>query len=148
MIKGLMQPITVEMVIQEVNRYADSEFRYADKSDEVAIANAVRRCSGWKRRSGGIWRGRGEQKRISQLLEERPVFGDLLEIKLAKAKVTLWRFVSSIDGGDEWRSAIDSGISDAGVVILALSRAACSSQYVTYEWASAMGMGKPILLCC
>ena len=30
------------MVIQEINRYADSEFRYADKSDEVAIENAVR----------------------------------------------------------------------------------------------------------
>ncbi|THD83596.1 ATP-binding protein [Aliigemmobacter aestuarii] len=42
MIRGLMTPITVEMVIQEVNRYADSEFRYADKSDEVAIENAVR----------------------------------------------------------------------------------------------------------
>jgi energy-coupling factor transporter ATP-binding protein EcfA2 len=42
MIKGLMTPITVEMVIQEVNRYADSEFRYADKSDEVAIEGAVR----------------------------------------------------------------------------------------------------------
>jgi len=32
----------VEMVIQEVNRYADSEFRYADKSDEVAIEGMVR----------------------------------------------------------------------------------------------------------
>jgi energy-coupling factor transporter ATP-binding protein EcfA2 len=42
MIKGLMQPMTVEMVIQEINRYADSEFRYADKSDEVAIETAVR----------------------------------------------------------------------------------------------------------
>jgi energy-coupling factor transporter ATP-binding protein EcfA2 len=42
MIRGLMQPITVEMVIQEVNRYADSEFRYADKSDEVAITTMVR----------------------------------------------------------------------------------------------------------
>ena len=38
----LRQPITVEMVMQEINRYADSEFRYADKSDEVAIENAVR----------------------------------------------------------------------------------------------------------
>jgi hypothetical protein len=37
MIRGLMTPITVDMVIQEINRYADSEFRYADKSDEVAI---------------------------------------------------------------------------------------------------------------
>lgn len=42
MIKGLMQPISVDMVIQEINRYADSEFRYADKSDEVAIETAVR----------------------------------------------------------------------------------------------------------
>jgi energy-coupling factor transporter ATP-binding protein EcfA2 len=42
MIGELRQPITVEMVIQEINRYADSEFRYADKSDEVAIENIVR----------------------------------------------------------------------------------------------------------
>lgn len=42
MIDDMRQPITVEMVVQEINRYADSEFRYADKSDEVAIENAVR----------------------------------------------------------------------------------------------------------
>ncbi|MGC1495459.1 MAG: ATP-binding protein [Sulfitobacter sp.] len=42
MIKDMRKPITVEMVIQEINRYADSEFRYADKSDEIAIENAVR----------------------------------------------------------------------------------------------------------
>ena len=42
MIEELRVPITVEMVIQEINRYADSEFRYADKSDEVAIENMVR----------------------------------------------------------------------------------------------------------
>ena len=42
MIAEMRKPITVEMVIQEVNRYADSEFRYADKSDEVAIEDAVR----------------------------------------------------------------------------------------------------------
>ncbi|MGO4908047.1 ATP-binding protein [Pseudorhodobacter sp. W20_MBD10_FR17] len=42
MIKAMQRPITVDMVIQEINRYADSEFRYADKSDEVAISNMVR----------------------------------------------------------------------------------------------------------
>ena len=42
MIRGLMVPMTVEMVIQEINRYADSEFRYADKSDEAAIEAMVR----------------------------------------------------------------------------------------------------------
>ncbi|MGH1368212.1 MAG: ATP-binding protein [Maritimibacter sp.] len=42
MIEELRQPITLDMVIQEINRYADSEFRYADKSDEVAIGKMVR----------------------------------------------------------------------------------------------------------
>ena len=42
MIEELRVPITVDMVIQEINRYADSEFRYADKSDEVAIDGMVR----------------------------------------------------------------------------------------------------------
>ena len=42
MIAELRVPITTDMVIQEINRYADSEFRYADKSDEVAIEGMVR----------------------------------------------------------------------------------------------------------
>ncbi|PIE11330.1 MAG: AAA family ATPase [Rhodobacterales bacterium] len=42
MIADLRQPVTPEMVLQEINRYADSEFRYAGKSDEAAIDEAVR----------------------------------------------------------------------------------------------------------
>ena len=42
MISDMSKPITVDMVMQEINRYADSEFRYADKSDEIAIENMVR----------------------------------------------------------------------------------------------------------
>ncbi|PRY66709.1 ATPase family protein associated with various cellular activities (AAA) [Vreelandella songnenensis] len=42
MIKELRQPITAEMVLQEINRYADSEFRYSGKSDEAAIERMVR----------------------------------------------------------------------------------------------------------
>jgi hypothetical protein len=42
MISELARPITPEMVIQEINRYADSEFRYGAKSDEAAIDTQVR----------------------------------------------------------------------------------------------------------
>lgn len=42
MIEELRVPITVDMVLQEINRYADSEFRYADKSDEVAVEAIIR----------------------------------------------------------------------------------------------------------
>ncbi len=42
MISDLRRPITAEMVVQEINRYADSEFRYALTSDEAAIDRMVR----------------------------------------------------------------------------------------------------------
>jgi hypothetical protein len=43
MIEDLRGPITLDMILQEINRYADSEFRYTDKSDDVAITDIIRR---------------------------------------------------------------------------------------------------------
>jgi uncharacterized protein YqgQ len=43
MIEALRTPITIEMVLQEINRYADSEFRYTDKSDDAAVTDIIRR---------------------------------------------------------------------------------------------------------
>jgi ATPase family associated with various cellular activities (AAA) len=42
MISELRKPFTMDMVMQEVNRYADSEFRYADKSDDAAVQKMIR----------------------------------------------------------------------------------------------------------
>ncbi len=43
MIEELRGPFTIEMVLQEINRYADSEFRYTDKSDDAAVEEIIRR---------------------------------------------------------------------------------------------------------
>jgi len=42
MISELRKPISLDMIKQEVNRYADSEFRYTDKSDSAAVENIIR----------------------------------------------------------------------------------------------------------
>ncbi|MEM6382044.1 MAG: ATP-binding protein [Pseudomonadota bacterium] len=42
MITELQKPISMDMILQEINRYADSEFRYSDKSDEAAINELIR----------------------------------------------------------------------------------------------------------
>ena len=42
MIEELRRPITPEMVLQEINRYADSEWRYSESADETAITDTVR----------------------------------------------------------------------------------------------------------
>ncbi|KQV38250.1 MULTISPECIES: AAA family ATPase [unclassified Rhizobium] len=43
MIEERRGPVTLPMVLQEINRYADSEFRYTDKSDDAAISDIIRR---------------------------------------------------------------------------------------------------------
>jgi SpoVK/Ycf46/Vps4 family AAA+-type ATPase len=43
MISELRGPFSIEMVMQEINRYADSEFRYTDKSDNAAVEEIIRR---------------------------------------------------------------------------------------------------------
>jgi hypothetical protein len=42
MLESLRKPITMEMVMEEINRYADSEFRYSAKSDDAALTAMVR----------------------------------------------------------------------------------------------------------
>ncbi len=42
MIEELRGPFTMDMVMQETNRYADSEFRYTDKSDQAGVEAIIR----------------------------------------------------------------------------------------------------------
>lgn len=56
MISALRGPVTIGMVLQEINRYADSEFRYADKSDAAVVAEIIRRERQRERAIGEIER--------------------------------------------------------------------------------------------
>ncbi|MEZ5812690.1 MAG: ATP-binding protein [Rhizobiaceae bacterium] len=42
MIEELRGPFTMDMVMQEINRYADSEFRYSDRSDDADVGRLIR----------------------------------------------------------------------------------------------------------
>jgi hypothetical protein len=42
MIEELRGPFSMEIVMQEINRYADSEFRYSDRSDDAAVSRMIR----------------------------------------------------------------------------------------------------------
>ena len=60
MIEELRGPFSIEMVLQEINRYADSEFRYTDKSDDAAVTKMIRDHSPARPRSA---RDRGSSKK-------------------------------------------------------------------------------------
>ncbi|MEO3385081.1 AAA family ATPase [Mesorhizobium sp. CAU 1741] len=65
MISELRRPFTMDMVMQEINRYADSEFRYSDKSDDVAVEKMIRDAKLRERtiaeiealKAKGLWNG-------------------------------------------------------------------------------------------
>jgi hypothetical protein len=42
MIEELRGPFDMDMVMQEINRYADSEFRYSDRADDAAVEKLLR----------------------------------------------------------------------------------------------------------
>jgi hypothetical protein len=54
MISELRKPFTIEMVMQEVNRYADSEFRYSDRADDAAVERMIREARLRERAVGEI----------------------------------------------------------------------------------------------
>jgi hypothetical protein len=72
-------------------------------------------------------------------------FAELAKIKLEEQGISVWLDNGQLRAGNDWRNGIDKGISECFAVLLALSDNSSSSSYVTYEWASAMGKGKPII---
>ena len=72
-------------------------------------------------------------------------FAEMLAIKLDEEGFKIWRDMGSIRAGDDWRQSIEDGIKECFAVVVALSEISAASPYVTYEWAYAVGMSKPVI---
>lgn len=75
-------------------------------------------------------------------------FADNVMGRLEKAGFQTWSDYK-IGAGEEWRTAIDLAIKNSFALIVIMTPEAKASEYVTYEWAFAWGVGIkviPILL--
>ena len=72
-------------------------------------------------------------------------FATILEMRLEQAGLTVWKDDQRLIAGDDWRTAIDRGISECLALLLVMTPEAKASEYVTYEWASAIGAGKKVV---
>lgn len=64
---------------------------------------------------------------------------------LHKTGIRTWQDINDIRVGQLWSVEIDRAIGESLAVIAVFTPAAAASQYVTYEWSYALGLGKPIL---
>src|SRR5574341_736835 len=65
-------------------------------------------------------------------------FIEILRSKLEQAGFVVWTD-STLRGGEDWRRGIDRAIKDAFALIAVMTPEAKASEYVTYEWAFAVG---------
>lgn len=72
-------------------------------------------------------------------------FAELLKLRLEKAGYSAWIDTDRLDPGIDWREGIDDAIRNCFKMIAIMSPDARESEYVTYEWAFAWGLKKPII---
>ena len=72
-------------------------------------------------------------------------FADTVATKLTEAGHKVWLDDSHIGAGQDWRAEIDRGIEDSDALIVVMSPEANISQYVTYEWAFALGQRRVVI---
>jgi hypothetical protein len=71
-------------------------------------------------------------------------FAENVISRLEKAGFTTWAD-SKIGAGEEWRTAIDIAIKNALALVVIMTPEAKASEYVTYEWAFAWGVGIKVI---
>ena len=64
--------------------------------------------------------------------------------RVEKAGFSTWTD-DKLHAGDEWREMIDIAIKNAFALIVIMTPEAKSSEYVTYEWAFAWGVGVKVI---
>ena len=73
-------------------------------------------------------------------------FAEVLRGKLnADGALAAWTFREKLRAGDDWRFEIDQAIRTAAALVHVITPEAAESQYVTYEWSYAMGLGTPVV---
>lgn len=72
-------------------------------------------------------------------------FAENLKGRLREAGLDGWIDIDVLEAGVDWRKEIDEAILDSRALILVLSPDSKASEYVTYEWAFALGSGLRIV---
>jgi HEAT repeat protein len=68
-----------------------------------------------------------------------------LDAKLNEARIKSWTYTRELFAGNHWEREIDEAIKASFVVLVVMTPDAKKSEYVTYEWSFAFGIGKLVI---
>lgn len=72
-------------------------------------------------------------------------FAELAKLTLERGGYSAWVDTDRLMPGVDWQASIDQGIKTASAVLAVMSPDARASEYVTYEWAFALGAGTRVI---
>lgn len=72
-------------------------------------------------------------------------FAELLKLRIEKEGYSAWIDIERLRVGEDWRQEIDQAINDTSALIVVITPEAKESEYVTYEWAFAWGVGVKVI---
>ena len=72
-------------------------------------------------------------------------FAELLKLRIEQNGYTAWIDIERLGIGVDWRQEIDQAIKDSSALIVVMTPKARESEYVTYEWAFAWGVGVKVI---
>ncbi len=72
-------------------------------------------------------------------------FAEVMRARLNEAGCRCWLDRAEIEAGETWCQEIDEAIRDASTVVLMMTPASRASEFVSYEWAFALGAGVPLV---
>lgn len=82
---------------------------------------------------------------ISYKHDEDSVFAELLITKIKEAGFEAWIDYDQLQVGKNFHTEIDQAIKDSLALIIIMTPAAKISEYITYEWAFALGVGVKVI---
>src|SRR6266487_4163812 len=72
-------------------------------------------------------------------------FAEVLINRVERAGYKTWVDSDKLHAGEDWRAEIDQAIKESCALIVIMSPEARASEYVTYEWAYALGAGITVI---
>ena len=82
---------------------------------------------------------------ISYSKKQRHEADEIAQKIKSNHNVNIWIDYSGLSAGEVWRREIDEAIKRSSLIIVLVSKDSVNSQYVTYEWAYALGLGRKLL---
>jgi len=128
---------TLTSISREIHSNLEAAASSRKRAKRAELINSLRRVESFGHSS--------KPKVFISRCEEDGDFAELLKGNLIGAGIAARIDADCLEVGMDWRLEIDQAIEESDALVVVMTPEARQSEYVTYEWAYALGAGIPVI---